>query len=60
MNDFRQIRYGGRRFFNEEHEKCLAFIKEAVEVYMDYIEGSKTYVEVSMELRNFLMGGIFD
>ncbi len=35
MNDFRQIRYGGRRFttddFNAEHEKCLAFIKEAVE-----------------------------
>ncbi len=35
MNDFRQIRYGGRRFttddFNVEHEKCLAFIKEAVE-----------------------------
>ncbi len=35
MNDFRQIRYDGRRFttddFNEEHDKCLAFIKEAVE-----------------------------
>ncbi len=35
MNDFRQIRYGGRMFttddFNVEHEKCLAFIKEAVE-----------------------------
>ncbi len=35
MNDFRQIRYGGRRFttedFNVEHEKCLTFIKEAVE-----------------------------
>lgn len=34
MNDFRQIRYGGRRFttedFNIEHEKCLAFIKQSV------------------------------
>ena len=31
MNDFYQIRYGGKNFlpghFNDEHEKCLAFIK---------------------------------
>ncbi len=35
MNDFRQILYGGRRFtpadFNAEHDKCLAFVKRAVE-----------------------------
>ena len=34
MNDFRQIRYGGRRFttddFNAEYQKCLSFIKESV------------------------------
>ena len=36
MNDFRQILYNGRRFtpddFNQEHEKCLKFLKQAVEV----------------------------
>ena len=35
MNDFRQIMYDGRRFmpedFNLEHEKCLRFLKRAVE-----------------------------
>ena len=35
MNDFRQIMYNGRRFmpedFNLEHEKCLRFLKRAVE-----------------------------
>ena len=35
MNDFRQIMYNGRRFtpddFNQEHEKCLKFLKQAVE-----------------------------
>ena len=35
MNDFRQIMYKGRRFtpddFNQEHEKCLKFLKQAVE-----------------------------
>ena len=34
MNDFRQIRYVGRRFttddFNAEHQKCLSFIKQSV------------------------------
>ena len=34
MNDFRQIMYDGRRFqpedFNAEHEKCLKFLKQAV------------------------------
>ena len=34
MYDFRQIRYGGRRFttddFNAEHQKCLSFIKQSV------------------------------
>ena len=34
MNDFRQIRYGEKRFttddFNAEHIKCLAFIRQAV------------------------------
>ena len=34
MNDFYQIRYGGKNFlpghFNDEHEKCLAFIKKSV------------------------------
>ena len=34
MNDFRQIRCGGRRFttddFNAEHQKCLSFIKQSV------------------------------
>lgn len=34
MNDFRQIRYGGRGFttddYNAEHQKCLAFIKQSV------------------------------
>ena len=34
MNDFYQIRYGGKVFlpghFNDEHEKCLAFIKKSV------------------------------
>ncbi len=36
MNDFRQIKYGGRRFttddFNAEHDKCLTFIKQSVEL----------------------------
>ena len=35
MNDFRQIMYNGHRFtpddFNLEHEKCLKFLKQAVE-----------------------------
>lgn len=35
MNDFRQILYNGHRFtpddFNLEHEKCLSFLKQAVE-----------------------------
>ena len=35
MNDFQQIMYEGRRFttddFNLEHEKCLAFLKKAVQ-----------------------------
>ena len=35
MNDFRQIMYNGHRFtpddFNLEHEKCLQFLKQAVE-----------------------------
>ena len=35
MNDFRQILYDGHRFtpddFNFEHEKCLRFLKQAVE-----------------------------
>ena len=35
MNDFRQIMYDGRRFtpddFNLEHEKCLKFLKQALE-----------------------------
>ena len=35
MNDFRQILYDGHRFtpddFNLEHEKCLQFLKQAVE-----------------------------
>ena len=34
MNDFYQIRYGGKVFlpghFNDEHKKCLAFIKKSV------------------------------
>jgi len=35
MNDFRQIMYDGHRFtpddFNLEHEKCLTYLKQAVE-----------------------------
>jgi hypothetical protein len=35
MSDFYQIRYGGRPFmpghYNEEHKKCLDFIKKSVE-----------------------------
>ena len=35
MNDFRQILYSGHRFtpddFNLEHEKCLSFLKQAVQ-----------------------------
>jgi len=35
MYDFRQIMYNGHRFtpddFNQEHEKCLSFLKQAVE-----------------------------
>lgn len=38
MNDFRQILYDGHRFtpddFNLEHEKCLRFLKQAVEKSM--------------------------
>ena len=35
MNDFRQIMYDGHRltpdFFNQEHEKCMAFLNHAVQ-----------------------------
>ena len=38
MNDFRQIMYDGRRFmpedFNLEHEKCIRFLKQAVNVLL--------------------------